>query len=91
MWLAFQMYWHAQETERNFADVRERIRKSHEYLKEQLPRGCGVNVRKTVVVDYADGIPNDYDWDEEMEKTQALPEGKLDDNAHDSGMRAKVR
>lgn len=91
MWLAFELYRQAQETAIGDALTREQIRKSHDYLKAQLPRGCGVNVHKTVAVDYAAGIKNDWNWDEDLEKTQALPEGTNDANSHQSGMRAKVR
>lgn len=84
MWLAFELYRQAQESEYGIAAARAQTRKSHEFLKAQMPRGC-VNVRKTVPVDYSQGIPNDYDWDEEMEKTQAFPESS------ESGTHRKVR
>lgn len=91
MWLAFELYWQAQGVEQGLADARMRVRKSHDYLKAQLPRGCGVNVNKTVAVDYAAGVKSDYDWEDDLDKTQMLPEGTTDAGSHQSGMRSKVR
>ncbi len=85
-WLAFELYWQAQRAELELLAVREQVRRSHEYLKAQLPRGC-TNVRKTVPVNYADGIPDNYDWNDDLEKTQALPESAP---GH-SGMRSRIR
>lgn len=86
MWLAVELYWQAQRVEASLDAAREQARRSHEYLRAQLPKGC-VNVRKTVAVNYSEGLPNDHDWDDDLDKTQALPSA----TDHDSGMRPKVK
>lgn len=86
MYLGVELYWQAQRSELAIAGLREQSRKSHEYLRTQLPKGC-VNVRKTVAVNYADGVRNDFNWDDELDKTQTLPDATPDD----SGMRPKRR
>lgn len=92
MWFAFELYWLAQRAElesrlRESGDLqnKELNRKSHEYLKAQLPRGCGVNVNRTVAVDYTAGFDTGDDWEEDFQKTQALPEA----SSNKSGMRPK--
>jgi len=84
MWLAFELYWQAQRTEAGLAAGSEQTRKSHAYLKAQLPRGSA-NVRKTVAVDYAAGIDSGNDWEDDLAATQAFPE------VSDSGMRRKTK
>lgn len=81
MWFAFELYWLAQRAEARYRENRERVRKSHEYLKAQLPRGCGVNVNRTIAVDYTAGFDTGDDWEEDFQKTQAL--------LNKSGMRPK--
>lgn len=85
MWFAFELYWLAQRAEAGDRANKELTRKSHEYLKAQLPRGCGVNVNRTVAVDYTEGFDTGDDWEEDFQKTQALPEA----SSNKSGMRPK--
>jgi hypothetical protein len=85
MWLALELYWHAQRAEARDSGLDQRITQSHHYLRSQLPRGIGVNARKTVVVDYEKGIDLGDSWEDDLSATQAVW------NSHESGFRPKVK
>lgn len=84
LWLALEMYWHAQRMDSQDVATQQRIRDAFGYLKAQLPRGS-VNLQKTVVVDYKAGFDPGYDWDgEDFRATQCPVE-------HESGVKLKSK
>lgn len=91
MWVAVELYFQAQRQEAGDAANKEQTRKSHEYLKAQMPRGCN-NVNKTIAVGYDDLIDSGSDdWEEEMVKTQMFSNDIVGNQNPKSGTRQKQR
>jgi hypothetical protein len=76
-WIALESYWQAQGAElRRVAGMR----RLGAWVQSQLPRG--INVQKTVAVDYKRGFQLPDSWDSDFEGTQHIGE-------QDSGFRFK--
>lgn len=76
-WVALETYWQAQRVERA---RRLGMKRFAAWVQGQLPRG--INVQKTVAVDYRKGIAPGLDWSDDFDSTQHLGQ-------QDSGFRFK--
>lgn len=80
-WVALELYWQAQRAELRYQALKAGFRRLGAWVQSRLPKG--INVQKTVAVDYKKGFSLPDSWDsEDFESTQ-----HLDDK--DSGFRFK--